>query len=64
MDNYSTELLNCAEAMEYLKCGYNTLQRILNSGELHAYKEGRIWKIPKGSIDEYIKRKCGITSLT
>ena len=52
-----TELLTCEEAIEILRCGYNTLYRLLKEGKLHAYKEGRIWKIPIGGIDSYIRER-------
>lgn len=63
MKNYDkdpTELLTCDEAVQYLRCGYNTLYRLLKDGELHAYKEGRIWKIPVGGIDSYIKKRANL----
>ena len=52
-----TELLTCEEAVEILRCGYNTLYRLLKEGKLHAYKEGRIWQIPAGGIDSYIRER-------
>ena len=55
-----TELLTCDEAVQYLRCGYNTLYRLLKNGSLHAYKEGRIWKIPVGGIDSYIKKRANL----
>ena len=54
MDKEPTDLLTCEEALEYLRCGYNTLYRLLKEGKLHAYKDGRIWKIPYGGIQDYI----------
>lgn len=55
-----TELLTCDEAIEYLRCGYNTLYKLLESGELKAYKDGSRWKIPYGSITEYILRRSNL----
>lgn len=52
-----TELLTCEEAIEILRCGYNTLYRLLKESKLHAYKEGCIWKIPIGGIDSYIRER-------
>lgn len=57
-----TELLTCDEAVEYLRCGYNTLYNLLKSGKLHAYKEGRIWKIPMGGIEAYIRERSNLTT--
>lgn len=55
-----TELLTCEEATEVLRCGYNTLYRLLKDGSLHAYKEGRIWKIPVGGIETYIRSRSNL----
>lgn len=54
-DKDPTELLTCEEATEILRCGYNTLSRLLKDGSLHAFKVGRIWKIPVGGIETYIR---------
>lgn len=55
-----TELITCDEALDVLRCGYNTLYRLLKDGSLHAYKEGRIWKIPVGGIEAYIRARSGL----
>ena len=60
MERERTELLTCEEAIEILRCGYNTLYELLKSGAIPSYKEGRIWKIPYGGIQDYIKRRSGI----
>lgn len=62
MNNNPTDLLTCDEALEYLRCGYNTLYRLLKNGDLHAYKEGRIWKIPYAGIESYIRTRSGINT--
>lgn len=41
--------------MEFLNIGKNTLYRLLNSGEISAFKIGKVWKIPKKSFEEYIR---------
>lgn len=48
------EVLTAEEACEALRMGYNALYGLLNSGKLHAYKNGRVWRIPKVSIRKYI----------
>ncbi|MBQ8349277.1 MAG: helix-turn-helix domain-containing protein [Ruminococcus sp.] len=30
---------------------------LLNNGEINAFKIGKVWKIPKKSVEEYIDRK-------
>ena len=48
------EILTTEEAADILRVGYNTLYNLLQSGKLKAYRNGRIWRIPKRSVIEYI----------
>lgn len=48
------DILSVEEACEALKVGYNAMYELLNSGKLKAYKNGRVWKIPKESVRRYI----------
>ena len=48
------DVLTAEEAADVLRVGYNALYRLLSSGKLKAYKNGRVWRIPKESINEYI----------
>ena len=48
------DVLNTDEAVEILRVGFNTLYDLLQSGKLKAYRNGRLWRIPKKSIIEYI----------
>ena len=51
------DILTAYEAMDYLGIGENTLYKILRSGELGAFRIGRIWKIPRKELDKYIDKK-------
>lgn len=44
---------------EMLRMGMNQIYQLLNSGQIKAYREGRIWKIPKKAVEEYIMKKSG-----
>lgn len=44
------------DVMEYLDIGKNTLYGLLKSGELNAFKIGKVWKIPRNEIDNYIRK--------
>ena len=57
MFNNDYDILTAYEAMDYLGIGENTLYRLLKSGELGAFRIGRIWKIPRKAIDEFIDKK-------
>lgn len=51
------DILNMDEACEILRIGHNNMYKLLNSGELKAFKNGRVWKIPKLSVEQFIKDK-------
>ena len=38
------DILSAGEALEALRVGENSLYRLLNSGKLKAYKNGRNWR--------------------
>ena len=48
------DILTIDEVLDYLDIGRNSLYKLLNSGELKAFRIGRNWKIPMRSITEYI----------
>lgn len=43
------DILTTDEACEALRIGYNALYDLLQSGKLKAYRNGRLWRIPKKS---------------
>ena len=53
-ENYD-DILNVEEACEALKIGYNAMYELLNTGKLRGYRNGRVWRIPKASLVEYIQ---------
>ena len=56
MFNNGYDVMTAYEAMDYLGIGENTLYKLLNSGELGAFKIGKIWKIPRKELDKYIDK--------
>lgn len=54
MLNEYPEILTTEEAAEALRVGYNALYDLLHSGKLKAFRNGRLWRIPKKSIIEYV----------
>ena len=56
-ESFSEEILTVEEFAELLYIGRNTAYKILNSGEIRAFKIGKAWKIPKDAVSEYILRK-------
>ena len=49
------DILNVEEACEALKIGYNTMYELLNTGKLRGYRNGRVWRIPKAALVEFIR---------
>lgn len=54
------DILTVEEACEALRVGYNAIYELLNSGKLKAYKNGRVWRIPKVAIRSYILENSNI----
>ena len=55
------DLLTVDEACEILKIGHNTIYTLLNSNKLKGFRCGRIWKIPKISVEQFILENAGIS---
>jgi excisionase family DNA binding protein len=60
MFNQYDDLLNVEELCEILGIGKNVAYDILNTGQIKAFKIGRIWKIHKLAVEEYIFIKSGL----
>lgn len=48
------DLLTTDEACEVLKMGKNALYELLASGSIKAFRNGRVWRIPKLTLVEFI----------
>ncbi|MBR3746962.1 MAG: helix-turn-helix domain-containing protein [Selenomonadaceae bacterium] len=60
MYTYDSEILNVEDLCEWLMIGRTTASRLLNSGTIKAFKINRIWKIPRGSVINFINKKAGL----
>lgn len=49
------DLLTAEETCEVLKMGKNALYSLLGSGTLKAFRNGRVWRIPKQAVEEFIR---------
>lgn len=49
------EVINVDEMAEILMIGKNAAYDLLNSGKIKALKIGRIWKVPKVRLNEYLQ---------
>ena len=54
MFNDDYEILTIDEVMDYLNTGRNSVYKLLISGKLKGFRIGRVWTIPKKSLDKYI----------
>ena len=52
------DVLTAEEACEALRIGYNALYDLLNSGKLKGYRNGRVWRIPRLALQEYIMEQA------
>ena len=44
------DVLTVDEACEALRIGYNAMYELLSSGKLKAYRNGRVWRVPKVAV--------------
>ena len=50
------DILTVEEVCEALRMGYNAVYELLNEGKLKAYKNGRVWRIPREALKEYVMK--------
>lgn len=48
------DILTVEEACDALRMGYNAVYELLNEGKLKAYKNGRVWRITKQALIQYV----------
>ena len=56
LENYK-DILNIKELCEAIDIGKNTAYRLLNTGEIKFVRIGKVYKIPKVWVIEYILNK-------
>ena len=52
----NNDILKIEDVMKLLDIGKNTLYNLLRNGDINAFKIGKVWKIPKSSVDDYVRR--------
>lgn len=55
-----SDILSVEEVCEALRIGANQAYGLLNSGKLKGYRQGRVWRIPKQALIEYIVERSKI----
>ena len=51
-ENYD-DILTVDDIAEALKIGSTQAYKIIQSGQIYAFKEGKSWRIPKSGLMEY-----------
>ncbi len=55
MQNSEMSLITLEELCDILMIGRSTAYQLMKSGSLGAFRIGRIWKIPKAGVLEYLQ---------
>lgn len=62
MLNQYGDIITIAELCEVLMIGRNRAYELLESGEIKAFRLGRPWKIPRLSVENYLRKQAGVKS--
>lgn len=54
MNNEPAELITLEELCSILSIGRNAAYRLLKENKIKAFRIGKVWKIPKMAVDEFI----------
>lgn len=57
MENYNQILITVDELCESLMIGKNAAYKLLKTGTIKSFRIGRAWKIPRESLDDFIKQQ-------
>jgi len=55
LDNYH-DVMTVEDLMEYLYIGKNSAYKLLQSGKIKALRIGRIYRIPRQAVVEYLEK--------
>ena len=60
MKNELSPIITIEELCEMLMIGRNAAYKLLTSGKLKGFRIGRIWKIPRDSLNNYIHEQSNL----
>ena len=60
MFEQAEDLLTVSEACELLRIGRGAIYPLLASGQLTAFRYGRVWRISKEAVIQYVRRNRGL----
>lgn len=55
MEEPNPIVISIDQLCHMLQIGKNVAYKLLASGEIFAFKIGRVWKIPRDSVQQYIR---------
>ena len=61
LENYE-DIMTPDEVCEALRIGKNALYELLAAGRLRAYRNGRVWRVPKSAVVEYICKAANLVN--
>ncbi len=64
MSTQDQEILTVFDVTQILHIGKNRVYELLSSNALNGFRIGRVWKIPRGNLDDYILRQSEIKKET
>ncbi|ROR28516.1 excisionase family DNA binding protein [Mobilisporobacter senegalensis] len=57
MFNEFEDLITIDDLCDMLNIGKNSAYNLLKDKKIKAFRIGRVWKIPKKSVEEYVQRE-------
>lgn len=62
MLNQYSDILSVPDVAEVLSIGKNRVYELLENNAIKGFRIGRVWKIPKAAIQEYIIEQSNLRS--
>lgn len=62
MLNQYSDIMSVPDVAEVLSIGKNRVYELLENNAIKGFKIGRVWKIPKAAIQEYIIEQSNLRS--
>ncbi|MDD5936007.1 MAG: helix-turn-helix domain-containing protein [Clostridiales bacterium] len=59
MFEQADDIVSIEEMCELLRIGKNTAYKLLTSGKVKAFREGRVWKVPRIALESYVLTSIG-----
>ena len=62
-DNSLEELISIDDLCDVLNIGKNAAYNLLKTGQIKSFRIGRVWKIPKAALQDYILTQSQLGSV-